>query len=168
MAWGPIPFLAHYSAAKSALNSFAEGLRKELRGQDIFCTVFEPGGFASQLGLPREGSDEGFGKYQPSVDAYSGLFTETMGAFMNEIAPNIPGDVLKLADTIVDLSKSKGKDGQLPVRVVLGSDSLAVVKQKCEEQLSLLHEYQDISRKTDRDNAGDLSYEGTLRLTSMR
>ena len=90
-----------------------------------------------------------------------------MGAFVNEIAPNIPGDVLKLADTIVDYTKFKGQDGQLPVRVVLGSDALAVVKQKCTEQLSLLDEYEDVSRKTDKDDAGSLSHEGTLRLTSM-
>lgn len=167
VAWGPIAFLAHYSAAKSALNSFAEGLRKELRGQNIQCTILEPGGFASQLGLPREGSVEGFGKYQPSVQAYAELFAETMGAFVNEIAPNIPGDLLKMAHTIVDLVGSGVMADKLPVRVVLGSDALAVVKQKCTEQVKLLGESEDVSRRTDQDSANALSYDATLRLTSM-
>ncbi|KAK3297136.1 uncharacterized protein B0H64DRAFT_391429 [Chaetomium fimeti] len=169
VAWAPIPFLAHYSASKAALDRFAEGLRKELRGQCIHCTIFEPGGFASQLGRPRDRSDdEGFGQYQPTVPDYAGLFAETMGVFANEVAPNIPGDVVKLADIVVDLVRSsEGMAGQLPVRVVLGSDSLALVRQKCKEQLELADGFEHVSRRTDRENAADLRYDGMLGLTSL-
>jgi NAD(P)-dependent dehydrogenase (short-subunit alcohol dehydrogenase family) len=167
VAWAPIAFLAHYSAAKAALDRFAEGLRKELCGQGIHCTVFEPGGFASQLGRPRNESDEGFGQYQPSVQDYAGLFAETMGTFAREIAPNIPGDVVKLADTIVGLVAAEGMVGHLPVRVVLGSDAVALVKHKCREQLELIDEFEHVSRRTDRDDADACRYEGMLTLTSM-
>jgi NAD(P)-dependent dehydrogenase (short-subunit alcohol dehydrogenase family) len=167
VAWAPIAFLAHYSAAKAALDRFVEGLQKELGGQGIHCMVFEPGGFASQLGRPRNEADEGFGQYQPSVQDYAGLFAETMGIFVNEIAPNIPGDVMKLADTIVGLVAAEGMEGKLPVRVVLGSDAVALVKQKCREQLELIDELEHVSRRTKRDDADVCRYEGMLRLTSM-
>ena len=168
VAWAPIPFLAHYSASKAALDRFVEGLRKELRGQSIHCTVFELGGFASQLGRPRDGSDEGFGQYQPTIPEYAGSFAETMEVFANEVVPNIPGDVVKVADTVVDLVRSsEGMAGQLPVRVVLGSDSLALVRQKCKEQLELVDGFEHVSRKTDRENADALSHDGMLRLASL-
>jgi NAD(P)-dependent dehydrogenase (short-subunit alcohol dehydrogenase family) len=168
VAWAPIAFLAHYSAAKAALGRFAEGLRKELRAckedMDIRCTVLEPGGFASRLGQPRTGSDEGFGAYRPMVPDYESLFAETMEVFNREIAPNIPGDVVRLADTIVDLVRA---GEELPVRVVLGSDSLALVRQKCREQLELMDEFEHVSLRTDQDDAEAFHYEGMLRLTSM-
>lgn len=167
VAWAPIPFLVHYSAAKSALDRFAEGLHKEARIQGIQCTIFEPGGFASRLGHPRDGSEEGFGKYQPAIPEYSGLFTDTMGAFARGIVPNIPGDVAKLANTIVDLIGSEGSAKKLPVRVVLGSDALALVKQKCKEQLDLVEEFKEVSLRTDKDDAGKCSHEVMLRLTSI-
>jgi NAD(P)-dependent dehydrogenase (short-subunit alcohol dehydrogenase family) len=168
VAWGPIPFLTHYAAAKAALNSFVEGLRKELHKQPVHCTILEPGGFASQLGQARSGSDEGFGKYQPQIEPYVELFGEIMGVFVNEIMPNVPGDIERFAKTIVDLLGDQEKAKKLPVRLVLGSDAAAVVKQKCEEQLSLLNEFRDVSTSTDRDDAHTLSYDGTLKLASMK
>jgi len=169
VAWAPIPFLSHYSASKAALDMFVEGLHKEVRDQNIRCTIFELGGFASQLGLPREGSDEGFGKFQPAIRDYEGLFSKAMDVFAKEIAPNIPGDVVKMANAIVDMVKGEGaaKERKLPVRVVLGSDALKLVTQKCQEQLGLSNEFEDISLSTDRDDLGQVSHEGMLRLTSM-
>ncbi|KAK4040359.1 hypothetical protein C8A01DRAFT_46256 [Parachaetomium inaequale] len=157
VAWAPIAFLAHYPAAKAALDRFVEGLRKELHGQGIHCTVFKPGGFASQLTRPRSESDEGFGQYQPAVQDYAGLFAETMDVFSSEIALSVPGDVVK---------RRGGMAGQLPVRVVLGSDAVALVDQKCREQLGLLGEFEHVSL-TDRGDADGFRYEGMLRLTSM-
>lgn len=172
VAWGPIPFLAHYTAAKAALNGLVEGLRKELRSQGnthIRCTILEPGGFASSLGHPREGSDMGFGRYSPALDGYAGLFGETMGVFANEIGPNVPGDVERMAGAIVGLlAGGQGDSGMvLPVRVVLGSDAVAVVRQKCQEQLKLLDEYEEVGKSSDRDGAEALDLGATLRLTSM-
>jgi NAD(P)-dependent dehydrogenase (short-subunit alcohol dehydrogenase family) len=167
VAWGPIAFLSHYSAAKAALDSFVEGLRKELRGQNIHSTIFEPGGFESRLGHPRSGSDEGFGKYQPVIPAYQDLFGEMMGTFVKDIIPNVPGDVLKMAAAIVDLVGSDGISGKLPIRLVLGSDAAAAIKQKCTEQLKLLSDFEDISKRTDIDDTQGLTYDGTLKLMSM-
>ncbi|SPO07415.1 related to ketoreductases [Cephalotrichum gorgonifer] len=168
VSWAPIPFLSFYSAAKSALNRFVEGLDKELAGQGIHCTIFEPGGFASQLGAPRPGSDEGFGKYQPKIKGYEGLFAETMEVFANEIAPNVPGDIEKIAGTMVSLVVGQA-DGskRLPVRVVLGSDSMVLIRQKCKEQLEIIDELEDLARSTDQDGSEGVNHGGMLRLTSM-
>ncbi|KAK0384059.1 hypothetical protein NLU13_8148 [Sarocladium strictum] len=128
VSWGPIPFLTHYAAAKAALNSFVEGLRKEL----------------------------------------ARLFGRVMGVFVDEIMPNVPGDVERFAKTIIELVGDLERAKKLPVRVVLGSDAAAVVKQKCEEQLQLLEEYRDVSRRADVDTADTLDYSGTLKLASMK
>ena len=62
---------------------------------------------------------------------------------------------------------SEGMAGQLPVRVVLGSDSLALVKQKCKEQLELVDGFEHVSRRIDRENADAFCYDGMLGLTSL-
>ena len=169
VSWGPLPFLTHYSASKAALNIFVEGLAKEVGACNIRCIVFETGGFPSQLGLPREGSVEGFGRYQPSIDAYKPVFTDTMDVFANDIMPKVPGDVVKLASRIADSVKSEGvcAGRALPLRVVLGSDALRLVQQKCKEQLQLADAWEDVSLSTDRDGHDHVASQGMLQLASI-
>lgn len=169
VAWAPLPFLAHYSASKAALDIFVEGLAKEVRGFGVRCVMFEPGGFASRLGQAREGFDEGFGKYQPGIADYGPLFGDTMALFMEEIAPHVPGDVKKISQQIVAVVKGEGgaagKDW--PVRVILGSDSLDLIKQKCTEQLQLAEEWKDVSLSTDSDGHDHATSIGLLKVTSI-
>ncbi|KAM5352945.1 hypothetical protein ACJ41O_005667 [Fusarium nematophilum] len=169
LGWGPLPFMVHYSATKAALGIFVEGLAKEVKSFNINCIMFEPGGFASQLGVPREGSNEGFGVYKPSISGYEPLFNDVMGVFVSEILPNIPSDVNKLSERIVDCVKSEGTyAGRTPpVRVILGSDSLGVIKQKCREQLKLADEWEEASRSTDSDAFDGKVSQGLLRHTSI-
>jgi NAD(P)-dependent dehydrogenase (short-subunit alcohol dehydrogenase family) len=167
LSWGGIPFLNFYSAAKAALNAFVEGFRNETRNQPIQCTILEPGGFNSELGKARAGSNEGFGAYQPVIEPYVELWNEVLGVFVNEITPNVPGEIEKFAKTILELLGDEETRRKLPVRVILGSDAVGVVKQKCEEQLSLLEEYKDVSKRTDKDGAENLDYSGTVNLTSI-
>ncbi|KAF4336112.1 3-oxoacyl-(acyl-carrier-) reductase [Fusarium beomiforme] len=169
VGWGPLPFLAHYAASKAALGAFVEGLAKEVRRFNIRCIIFEPGGFPSQLGQPREGSVEGFGKYKPSIDAYNPGFEELMGVFVSDIAPNVPGDISKLADRIVDCVKVEGISAgrPKPVRVILGSDALRLIEQKCKEQLELASSWEDVSLSTDRDGHDHVASKGMLRFSSI-
>ncbi|VUC36837.1 unnamed protein product [Clonostachys rosea] len=169
VGWGPLPFLTHYSASKAALGIFVEGLAKEVRQFGIDCMIIEPGGFPSQLGAPREGSLEGFGQYQPSIEAYNSLFAETMRVFASEIMPNIPGDINKLVERIVDILKSEGvcAGRSRPCRVIIGSDALRLIQQKCKEQLELSESWEDVSLSTDRDGHDHAASEGMLRLTSI-
>jgi hypothetical protein len=100
-------------------------------------------------------------------EKYTEQFQDMMGVFVNEIGPNIPGDVVRYAETIVDLLSSEETAGRLPVRVVLGGDAAGVVKQKCEEQLQLLEEYAAVTKRVHHDDGDSSDLGGTLKLTSM-
>ncbi|KAM0430445.1 hypothetical protein ACHAPT_005792 [Fusarium lateritium] len=165
-AWGPLPLLVHYSASKAALGIFVEGLSKEVSQFNINCIIFEPGGFTSLLGVPRQGSDE---EDQPPIAAYGPLYDQVTGVFANEILPNIPGDVNKLSERIVDCVMSEGicADRPPPVRVILGSDSLRLIKQKCTEQLELADKWEEVSLSTDRDGRDPTVSQGMLRFASI-
>ncbi|KAM0544802.1 hypothetical protein ACHAPJ_011630 [Fusarium lateritium] len=169
VGWGPLPFLSHYAASKAALGAFVEGLAKEVRRFNIRCIIFEPGGFPSQLGLPREGSVEGFGKYKPAIEAYNPAFEEMMGIFASDIVPNVPGDINKLSERIVDCVKVEGISAGRPepVRVILGSDALRLIERKCREQLELANSWEDLSLSTDRDGHDHVASRGMLRLSSI-
>ncbi|KAH7129729.1 hypothetical protein B0J13DRAFT_678819 [Dactylonectria estremocensis] len=169
VGWGPLPFLSHYAASKAALDIFVEGLSKEVQPFNIRCVVFEPGGFASQLGSPREGSNEGFGKYQPAIASYTPQFNEVMTAFATEIGPNIPGDVKKLSQRIADCVKGEGLFADQPwaVRVILGSDALRLIQQKCKEQLQLSEQMEKHSLSTDQDGHDHVANLVMLRYTSI-
>jgi hypothetical protein len=140
-----------------------------VRRFNIRCIIFEPGGFPSQLGQPREGSVEGFGKYKPAIDAYNPGFEEMMDVFANDIAPNVPGDITKLSERIVDCVKVEGiSTGRPePVRVILGSDALRLIEQKCREQLELASSWEDVSLSTDRDGHDHVASKGMLRYSSI-
>lgn len=169
VGWGAIPFLSHYAASKAALDIFVEGLASEVQPFNIRCVIFEPGGFVSQLGMPREGSNDGFGKYKPAIADYNPLFDDMMNVFATDIGPNMPGDVNKLAERVVDCVQRKGLFAEQlwAVRVILGSDSLAVIRQKCKEQAKLADDGEAISLSTDRDGHSHVPSQGMLRFTSI-
>jgi NAD(P)-dependent dehydrogenase (short-subunit alcohol dehydrogenase family) len=169
VSWAPLPFLSHYAASKAALNIFVEGLAKEVKPFGIQCMIFEPGGFPSQLGLPREGSTEGFGQYQPSIEAYQSIFDETMHTFVSDIVPNVPGDLKKLSCRIVDGIKGEAMFAgrPRPLRIILGSDALRLVEQKCREQLELASQWEAVSLSTDHDGHDHVASSGMLRLASI-
>ncbi|KAK3346482.1 hypothetical protein B0T25DRAFT_279341 [Lasiosphaeria hispida] len=141
MGWVGLPFLGGYSMSKAALSMFAESLQKEIAPLGLRSVIFEPGGFDSDLTVSREG--EQFAQ-PPQVDEYVELFGKTFGS--GGIPPS-PGDISKLPEAIIDVVKGEGlaKDRPFPVRVVLGPDALDAVRQKCNEQLQLLDNWEDVS-----------------------
>lgn len=167
VAWAPLPFLTHYSASKAALDIFVKGIAKEVREFGIRCVIFESGGFASKLGQPRDGFDEGFGKYSPAIADYNPLFNQLMKLFMEEISPYIPGDVSKIAQRTVAIIRGEGGAGgkDWPVRVIFGSDFLHMIMQKCTEQLILADDWEDVSLSTDSDGHNHKTSKGLLRVT---
>lgn len=62
------------------------------------------------------------------------------------------GDPKLAVERIIDVVKREGAmEGKkiLPLRLVLGSDAVSVVRTKCKEMLELLEEYEQFSTSTD-------------------
>lgn len=65
----PVPFLAPYSAAKSALSTFSDGLNLELAQTDIRVVDVRPGDFATQFHAATRRSGEGLqAAYAPNLE----------------------------------------------------------------------------------------------------
>ncbi|KAJ3952101.1 hypothetical protein N0V92_011472 [Colletotrichum tropicale] len=147
MGWQTFPFFAHYGVTKAGLSKTAHlGLR---------AVVFEPEAFVTGIGQTRTAADEGLGG-APSISDYQGLFGEIMGKFSSpEMSESIPSTVEKLPSAVWDVVKSEGMAAgkPFPIRVPLGLDALAVVRQKCYEQLRLCDEWEKVALSTTKDGA---------------
>ncbi|KAK4455357.1 hypothetical protein QBC34DRAFT_432695 [Podospora aff. communis PSN243] len=141
MGWVGLPFLGGYSMSKGGLTMFAETLQKEIAPFGLRTVIFEPGGFDSDLTVTREG--EAFAQ-PPEAKEYVELFSKVYGS--GGIPPS-QGDVNKVPQAIIDVVKGEGlaKGRQFPLRVALGPDALDAIRQKCNEQLHLLDEWEDVS-----------------------
>ncbi|KAH6651142.1 hypothetical protein F5144DRAFT_75796 [Chaetomium tenue] len=147
--------MAHYCSTKFAVSGLTEGLAEEFRpfGVDVCCV--EPGytrtailangpdGVSHRVKTARQldiymHQDTDAAKMRAAIDAYNG---------------NQPGDVVKCAKVIVDVLTKEGvAEGKaVPVRLVLGSDCLEVVRAKCENTLKLVKEWEAVSVSTMRD-----------------
>jgi len=113
--------------------------------------MFEPGGFSNTaLGSSRdEGKEDQFLADPSQASVYGEGMGKLFSAFA-EIGPSTPGDVNKIPDVIVDVVKGEGyaKGRGTPLRVILGPDAMAVVRQKCHEQLALCDEWEPVSNQT--------------------
>ncbi|RSM10816.1 hypothetical protein CEP52_003381 [Fusarium oligoseptatum] len=152
-AWTPFPFMSLYAASKAAMSTWVDALHKEVRPLGIRCVSFELGGFPTNLGQPREPSDTGFGANGPAIEAYTPLFTSLVTTFATNPEVHMPNDVKKGANAIVDVVKGEGLAAgkTWAVRVALGSDGLGLARQRCEEQLKLIGDWEDLSSSTDRE-----------------
>ncbi|PPQ65795.1 hypothetical protein CVT26_000380 [Gymnopilus dilepis] len=138
------PGLAFYSAAKFALEGFTESFSKELPAEwNIKNCILEPGGFETEW---RHTFDQ-----FPQHPAYVGNpadFRSLRGSI------TMLGDPAKAAKAIIKLSR----EPRLPMRVQLGSDSLAVVKTKAELVIRDAERFTEISRMTDKDGVDGVAY----------
>lgn len=128
-----------YCATKFAVEGLTEALYQELAPLGIHVTVFEPGYFrtdfldASSLAMS---------------SAYIDDYTSTVGAARHRVADlnHIqPGDPDKLAQVIVDFSDAPDP----PVRLPLGSDTVAAIETKNAAVAEILERWRSISVSTD-------------------
>jgi NAD(P)-dependent dehydrogenase (short-subunit alcohol dehydrogenase family) len=147
--------MSHYAASKAALSAYVEGLYREVASLGLRCIAFECGGFPTNLGQPRGPSDAGFGSVKPDIDAYLPTFDALMSKFATNPSAHMPGDVSKAAAAVYDVVKRQNTASSKPwaVRVLLGSDAVGSAEQRCQEQLSLIERWRDVSVSTDRDGA---------------
>ena len=76
--------------------------------------------------------------------------TKALYSAMNAYNGVQPGDPEKAAERIVDIVKQEGVAAGrgIPGRLVLGPDAVATMKQKCEDTLAMLKEWEDVSGST--------------------
>jgi NAD(P)-dependent dehydrogenase (short-subunit alcohol dehydrogenase family) len=138
--------VSFYCSTKWAVSGLTESVREELAPFGINVTCIEPGYF--RTGFLNDGRKFGVAN---KIQAYEDSVVGQVRAFLAQTNNNQPGDVLKGAKAIVDvLTQSGAAEGrEIPLRLVLGTDCLAGVRQKVTSTLELLDEWQDISAATD-------------------
>jgi NAD(P)-dependent dehydrogenase (short-subunit alcohol dehydrogenase family) len=128
-----------YSSAKFAVEGISEALHDEVAPLGIHVTVVEPGYFrtdfldASSLSVS-----------SPRIADYDA----TAGAVRRvaaEISHNQPGDPSKLADVLIDFADAPNP----PVRLPLGSDTVAAIEKKHAADAAILEAWRKVSVSTD-------------------
>ncbi|KAH7348513.1 short-chain oxidoreductase [Rhexocercosporidium sp. MPI-PUGE-AT-0058] len=99
--------------------------------------------------------EEGGGAYCGSKFAVAGIAEsfreEVVHLAMTAYNGRQPCSPLKAAKHMIEVITSTGmaKGRDMPERLVLGSDALEVVREKCERTLALLKEWEEVGRSTD-------------------
>ncbi|KAK4647627.1 uncharacterized protein QC761_103100 [Podospora bellae-mahoneyi] len=130
---------------KWAVSGLTEGLADELKPFGIRVCCVEPG--YTRTSFLAEGGGHRV-KAKNVMERYDGLgFREGLNAYDGQQ----PGDVDRCAVAMVDVLTSTGMaDGkEIPVRLVLGSDCLKVVRDKCESTLKLVDEWEAVTKFAD-------------------
>lgn len=147
-SWRGVAGGAVYAMTKWACSALAESLATELAPFKIKATVVEPGYF--RTGFLNPGT---LASSKVRIDAYEDEKTPT-GQTRRRLAVtdgNQLGDVKKGAEVVVDMLSGTGvaSGRELPVRVVLGSDTETVIRDKFESTNKILEEWKDVLRSTD-------------------
>ncbi|GAM40288.1 short-chain dehydrogenase [Talaromyces pinophilus] len=139
---------AFYAMTKSCMSSLAESLKEELAPFDIQATVIEPGYF--RTGFLNPGSKVSTATRIPAYEdetTPSGSVRKGLEAHNGHQL----GDVKKGASLCVDILTSSGiaEGRDLPLRIVLGSDCVDAIRNKCTSTLNLIESWAAISVQSD-------------------
>ncbi|KAL7823182.1 NAD(P)-binding protein [Trichoderma gracile] len=147
-SWRGPPSAGVYAMTKWACSALAETLAVELEPFRIKATVIEPGYFRTGFLNPSARVST-----RARLEAYEDEGTPTGRARRGIVATDGRqlGDVSKGAEVVVDVLTGTGvaRGKSLPVRVVLGSDAEAVVRNKIEATGRILDEWSEVIRSTD-------------------
>ncbi|MYN09621.1 oxidoreductase [Pseudoduganella aquatica] len=131
-----------YGSTKFAVEGISEAMAEEVRPLGIHVTVVEPGYFRTEF---LEGNS------LVSTDARLDDYAGTVGAmrtFAASVSLKQPGDPRKLSLAILKLADS----AQPPVRLMLGSDTVRMVREKNRFVEQELGEWISLSLSTDHDD----------------
>ncbi|KXH68732.1 hypothetical protein CSAL01_05140 [Colletotrichum salicis] len=151
--WLSYPLLGHYGIAKAVLTLFAESLQKQTAHLGIKVVVFEVGAFETGMDTIRTTDDEGFANLPTNPD-YREVAEDAFGKFVSDVLTNRPSDTQKLPAAVWEVVKGEGMAAgkPFPIRVPLRADALAIMRQKCEEQLQLCGEWETLALSTTEDD----------------
>jgi len=131
-----------YGSTKFAVEGISEAMAEEVRPLGIHVTVVEPGYFRTEF---LEGNS------LVSTDARLDDYAGTVGAmrtFAASVSLKQPGDPRKLSLAILKLADS----AQPPVRLMLGSDTVRMVREKNRFVEQELGQWISLSLSTDHDD----------------
>jgi NAD(P)-dependent dehydrogenase (short-subunit alcohol dehydrogenase family) len=132
-----------YHASKWGIEGFSEALMAELAPFNIGVTIIEPGGARTEF---RHGSAQ----LAPALDAYAGTpaaFVRAMLADQNLLSPGDPAKMATIIIGSVDTTPA-------PKRIVLGSDSYAIIVNALTQRLADIQPQKDLAASTDFASTG--------------
>ncbi|KAI0897837.1 NAD(P)-binding protein [Annulohypoxylon nitens] len=151
-SWRGGPAAGYYASTKFAMTGFTESLYDEVKDFGISGVIIEPGYF--RTGFLNTGGGNRLVAANPLTKEYEGTIVAATKARLNSVDNNQPGDVVKGAKAIVDvLTRSGAAEGkEIPMRLVLGADAVAVIKDKIARTEANLEEWKDLTLSTDHDD----------------
>lgn len=135
-----VPGMSAYSAAKFAVEGFSESLAQEIKPLGLHLTLVEPGGFRTDFAETAKGSVTPMAEYAATVSGIRDYLRNQGG--------RQPGDPRKAAQVILQLASQENP----PLRLPLGSDALALLRQRYQESLDELNRHAAVTRSTDFDD----------------
>jgi NAD(P)-dependent dehydrogenase (short-subunit alcohol dehydrogenase family) len=133
-----LPGMAPYCAAKHGVEGFSESLSAELAPFGIAVTIIEPGGFRTNF---FKGSERIARAPLSIYDATPGGMTR---AGLSGVGDMMPGDPAKAIDAILLVVDSEAP----PLRLVLGADALASIRDKIGKVSTNLAEWENVTLST--------------------
>lgn len=134
-----------YSATKFAMAGLSESLRDEVAHLGIQVVLIEPGHFRTDFlsAGHRVKAKIVIDDLKPALDPLRGIF--------NAYDHHQPGDPVKGAKLIVDALTGRGqcKGKVLPLRLAIGTDSVAIVQGVLDQSKKSLDEWSELSVTTD-------------------
>ncbi|KAI0532671.1 estradiol 17-beta-dehydrogenase [Xylaria digitata] len=142
----------YYSATKWAISGFTESLSLECRPLGIAAVVIEPGYFRTQV--LNEGGGHRIATREQLLSEYASAGLAAQKELIIRADNNQLGDVEKGARVIVDVLTQTGValGREIPVRLILGSDAMRVIRNKIKATEALLKEWEDVIISTDHDD----------------
>lgn len=132
------PASGYYSATKFALEGLSDALRKEVAPLGIRVTIIEPGAFRTDFsGRSLLQSVQAIGDYADTAGLRRKENDHTHGTQ--------PGDPARAAQAILTIAGAP----DAPLRLLLGTDALAVVGAEIEQELAEMTAWDAVSRSTD-------------------
>jgi NAD(P)-dependent dehydrogenase (short-subunit alcohol dehydrogenase family) len=128
-----------YSSTKFAVEGLSEALHDELAPLGVHVTVIEPGYFRTDF--LDSSSLSVSGTQIPDYEATAGKVRTRAG----DLNHNQPGDPSKLAGVLVAFADAPNP----PVRLPLGSDTVAAIEAKHKADAGILSEWRSVSVSTD-------------------
>ncbi|KAI0885136.1 NAD(P)-binding protein [Annulohypoxylon maeteangense] len=151
-SWRGGPGAGYYASTKFAMTGFTESLYEEGKELGISGVIIEPGYF--RTGFLNTGGGNRLVAANPLTKEYEGTVVAATKARLNSVDNNQPGDVVKGAKVIVDvLTRTGAAEGkEIPMRLVLGADAVAVIKDKIARTEANMKEWEDVILSTDHDD----------------